>query len=54
MTGEITLPGRVLPIGGLKKKTLAAHRNGIRTLIAPAENQRDLINIPEKVQKTWP
>ncbi len=51
MTGEITLRGRVLPIGGLKEKTLAAHRNGIRTLIAPAENQRDLINIPEKVQK---
>jgi ATP-dependent Lon protease len=51
MTGEITLRGRVLPIGGLKEKTLAAHRNGIRTLIAPAENERDLIKIPEKVQK---
>jgi ATP-dependent Lon protease len=51
MTGEITLRGRVLPIGGLKEKALAAHRNGIRTLIAPAENERDLIKIPEKVQK---
>ncbi len=51
MTGEITLRGRVLPIGGLKEKTLAAHRNGIRTLLAPSENERDLINIPEKVQK---
>ncbi|HLT21074.1 MAG TPA: endopeptidase La, partial [Thermomicrobiales bacterium] len=51
MTGEITLRGRVLPIGGLKEKTLAAHRNGIRTVIAPAENQRDLVHIPEKVQK---
>ncbi|CAN5474916.1 endopeptidase La [soil metagenome] len=51
MTGEITLRGRVLPIGGLKEKTLAAHRNGIRTVIAPADNERDLIKIPEKVQK---
>ena len=51
MTGEITLRGRVLPIGGLKEKTLAAHRNGIRTLIAPAENERDLVNIPDQVQK---
>ena len=51
MTGEITLRGRVLPIGGLKEKTLAAHRNGVRTIIAPAENERDLINIPDKVQQ---
>jgi len=51
MTGEITLRGRVLPIGGLKEKTLAAHRNGIRTVIAPSENQRDLVHIPDKVQK---
>ena len=51
MTGEITLRGRVLPIGGLKEKTLAAHRNGIRTVIAPSENERDIVKIPEKVQK---
>ena len=51
MTGEITLRGRVLPIGGLKEKTLAAHRNGIRTVIAPEENERDIIHIPDKVQK---
>ena len=51
MTGEITLRGRVLPIGGLKEKTLAAHRNGIRRLVAPAENKRDLILIPKNVAK---
>ena len=50
MTGEITLRGRVLPIGGLKEKTLAAHRVGIRQIIAPAENRRDLIKIPETVR----
>jgi ATP-dependent Lon protease len=51
MTGEITLRGRVLPIGGLKEKTLAAHRYGIRRLIAPAENKRDLQLIPKNIQK---
>jgi ATP-dependent Lon protease len=51
MTGEITLRGRVLPIGGLKEKTLAAHRNGIRRLVAPAENRRDLVLIPKNVAK---
>ena len=51
MTGEITLRGRVLPIGGLKEKTLAAHRYGIRKLIAPAENRRDLALIPKNIQK---
>ncbi|MFW6075612.1 MAG: S16 family serine protease, partial [Chloroflexota bacterium] len=51
MTGEITLRGRVLPIGGLKEKTLAAHRHGIRTILAPAENVRDLVRIPENIQK---
>ena len=54
MTGEITLRGRVLPIGGLKDKTLAAHRHGIRRLIAPAENKRDLPKIPANVrQARW-
>jgi ATP-dependent Lon protease len=51
MTGEITLRGRVLAIGGLKDKTLAAHRHGIRRLIAPLENKRDLIKIPANIQK---
>ena len=49
MTGEITLRGRVLPIGGLKEKTLAAYRAGIRTLIIPEENRKDLEKIPEYV-----
>ena len=51
MTGEITLRGRVLAIGGLKDKTLAAHRHGIRRLIAPLDNKRDLIKVPANVQK---
>ena len=50
MTGEITLRGRVLPIGGLKDKSLAAHRTGIRRLIAPADNQRDLVKVPQNVR----
>lgn len=51
MTGEITLRGRVLPIGGLKEKTLAAHRIGIRTLIIPKENVRDLDDVPGQVRE---
>jgi ATP-dependent Lon protease len=50
MTGEITLRGRVLPIGGLKEKMLAAHRAGIRTIIVPKDNQKDLADIPEDIR----
>ena len=49
MTGEITLRGRVLPIGGLKEKLLAAHRGGITTVIIPDDNRKDLADIPENV-----
>ena len=49
MTGEITLRGRVLPIGGLKEKLLAAHRGGITTVIIPEENRKDLADIPENI-----
>ncbi len=49
MTGEITLRGEVLPIGGLKEKLLAAHRGGIETVIIPSENEKDLTDIPEDI-----
>jgi ATP-dependent Lon protease len=52
MTGEITLRGRVLPIGGLKEKLLAAHRGGITTVIIPEENKKDLVDIPKNVTET--
>ncbi len=51
MTGEITLRGRVLPIGGLKDKVLAAHRAGIRTFVAPAKNKEDLEDLPRDVRR---
>ncbi len=50
MTGEITLRGKVLPVGGLKEKLLAAHRNGIREAILPRDNEKDLPDIPENIR----
>jgi ATP-dependent Lon protease len=50
MTGEITLRGEVLPIGGLKEKLLAAHRGGIRTVLIPDENVKDLAEIPDNIK----
>ena len=52
MTGEITLRGLVLPIGGLKEKTLAAKRAGIKQVIVPKRNEKDLPDIPEEVRNT--
>jgi ATP-dependent Lon protease len=52
MTGEITLRGRVLPIGGLKEKILAAHRAGIKTVLIPKENEKDIKEIPSKILKS--
>ena len=51
MTGEITLRGEVLPIGGLKEKLLAAHRGGIRTVLIPTENEKDLADIPKNIRQ---
>ncbi len=50
MTGEITLRGEVLPIGGLKEKLLAAQRGGIKTVLIPEENQKDLVEIPDNIK----
>jgi ATP-dependent Lon protease len=51
MTGELTLRGRVLPIGGLKEKLLAAHRGGLRTVLIPRDNERELSEIPDNIKR---
>jgi len=50
MTGEITLRGSVLPVGGVKEKILAAHRAGCKTIILPSENEKDLEDIPDNIR----
>ena len=51
MTGEVTVTGQVLPIGGLKEKLLAAHRAGVKKVLIPKENEKDLVDIPKKVRE---
>jgi ATP-dependent Lon protease len=51
MTGEITLRGMVLPVGGIKEKILAAHRAGIKRVVLPERNKKDLIDVPDEIQK---
>ena len=51
MTGEITLRGKVLPVGGIKEKVLAAHRVGMRQIILPRRNERDIEDVPEELRR---
>jgi ATP-dependent Lon protease len=52
MTGEITLRGQALPVGGIKEKVLAAHRNGLRTVVIPKRNQPDLEDVPAEIKES--
>jgi ATP-dependent Lon protease len=51
MTGEITLRGNILPIGGVREKILAAHRAGLKTILLPEKNAKDLVEVPKKVRE---
>jgi len=50
MTGEITLRGKILPVGGIKEKVLAAHRAGVKKIVLPADNEKDLEEVPQHVR----
>ena len=51
MTGEITLRGKILPVGGIKEKVLAATRSGVKTILLPEQNRKDLVDIPAEIRK---
>ena len=51
MTGGITLPGRVLPVGGIREKVVAAHRAGMKTFLLPKQNVKDLVEVPEDAKR---
>ena len=53
MTGEVTITGQVLQIGGLKEKLLAAHRAGVKKVLIPKENEKDLVDIPKKLERRY-